>query len=164
MIFEVFQYRCALPCEQTQEILPFASTLALPGQPPLLSGFLNLRGSSVPVVSLRRLFRLPPNEPSLYTPLIIAKLRHPAKFPETLLGLCVDRVLGVEELDRDSLQPLPKDHSLNDCAEAQFEDCGERTAVLSLERLLLSEERKRLAELSAESRRRVSEIESSRQS
>ncbi len=144
--------------------MAFASTLALPGQPPLLSGFLNLRGSSVPVVFLRRLFRLPPSEPSLYTPLIIAKLPPAARHRETLLGLCADRVVGVKELDRDSLHPLPRDHSLNDCAEAQFEDGGERIAALSLERLLLSEERKRLEELSAESRRRLAEIESSRRS
>lgn len=129
----------------------------LPGQPPLLGGFLNLRGASVPVVFARRLFGLPHQEPGLYTPVVIAELSG------TLLGLCVDRVLGVEELDRGSLKPLLQDHSLNDCADAEFEAGGERVIVLRLERLLLAEERQRLEELSAISRRRMAEIERSRQ-
>jgi hypothetical protein len=87
-----------------------------------------------------------------------------AKLPSTLLGLSADRVLGVEDLDRASLKPLPEDHSLNDCAEAEFEEGRERVSLLSLRRLLLSEERKRLEELSAESRRRVAEIEASTRS
>ena len=141
-----------------------ASTLALPGQPSLLGGFLNLRGSHVPVVLLRRLFGLPPEAASLYTPLIVAKLPWTPTLPSTLLGLCVDRVLGVEDLDRATLKPLPEDRSLNNCAEAEFEEGGERVTLLSLNRLLLSEERKRLEELSAASRRRVAEIEASRRS
>jgi purine-binding chemotaxis protein CheW len=163
LIFEIGPYRCAIPCEQTQEVVPLASTLTLPGQPSLLGGFLNLRGSQVPVVLLRRLFGLPPEAPSLYTPLIVAKLPQ-TELPSTLLGLCVDRVLGVEDRDDTSLKPLPEDHSLNDCAEAEFEEGGEKVSLLNLKRLLLSEERKRLEELSAESRRRVAEIEASRQS
>lgn len=164
VIFEVGPYRCAIPCEQTQEVVPLASTLVLPGQPSLLGGLLNLRGSLVPVVLLRRLFELPAEAPSLYTPLILVHLPQTAKLPSTLLGLCVDRVLGVEELDPASLMPLPADHSLNDCAEAEFEEGGGRVSLLSLNRLLLSEERKRLEELAAEGRRRVAETEASRRS
>lgn len=117
-----------------------------------------MRGSLAPVVLLRRLFGLPPADPTLYTPLIVAKL------PGTLLALGVDRVLGVEELDSSSLKALPEDHSLNDCAEAEFEQAGERVTLLRLERLLLREERERLEELAALGRRRVAEIEASRRS
>ncbi len=64
-----------------------ASTLAVPGQPSLLGGFLNLRGSHVPVVLLRRLFGLPPEAASLYTPLIVAKLPSDADAPFNIAGL-----------------------------------------------------------------------------
>ncbi len=156
LIFQVAQFRCGIVCDNVREIVPMASTLQVPGQPLMLSGFLNLRGDVVPVVRLRQLFGLPAIAPGLYTPLIVVKAGEGSR------ALCVDRVIEVRQPDFSHTIPIPAEHLLNDCADVEFSE-GENTFVLiNPGRLLIAEEQKRVAELTGEMRRRQQEIEASR--
>jgi purine-binding chemotaxis protein CheW len=132
------------------------ATVQLPGQPPILEGFLNLRGTIVPQLIFRRLLGLPGIPPEQYTPVIVLKTRGQT------LALVVDRVLEVETSDRSQMTPLAEGHSLNHFADGYVPGSPNGFTLLNVDRLLLSEERKRLDELSAEARRRVEEIEASR--
>jgi purine-binding chemotaxis protein CheW len=156
LMFDAGPHRCAIPCRQTREIVPMAATLKLPGQPPMLEGFLNLRGALVPIVHVRRLFGLSGGSFELYTPVIITSVQ------DQLLGLCVDRAIGVEKVDQSHWKAVPANHSLNNCAEAEVAAGTQRCLLLNLDRLLMAEERARLEELAAEGRRRLAEIETSR--
>jgi purine-binding chemotaxis protein CheW len=157
LIFDVAHFHCAIPCAKVQEIVPVAATLSVPTQPPMLNGFLNLRGSLVPVVSLRHLFGLPRTAIEMYTPFVIVRTQ------DGLLGLCVDHVVEVAHIESSHLSALPANHSLNDSAEAQFLQGAATSVILNVDRLLLTEETKRLAELTARERRRLDEIEASRE-
>jgi purine-binding chemotaxis protein CheW len=156
LIFQVAQHRCGIACAQTSEILPMAATFQVPGQPPILHGFLNLRGTIVPLVFLRRLLALPAGPLEEYTSIIVVKAR------DQSLALVVDRVLEVEHFARSQVTALEVDHSLNDFADDYVQRGENSFTLLNVERLLLSEERERLQELSVEARRRLDEIEASR--
>ena len=50
-----------------------ATLFAPPGLPAGLAGFLDLRGTAVPIVRLDRLFDLPELRPGLHTPMIVLR-------------------------------------------------------------------------------------------
>src|SRR4051812_19487828 len=100
----------AVPTASVREIVPMAALTGAPGQPPLLHGFLNLRGTAVPVVSLRRLFGDAERDPHRYTPLVLIDA------DGQMIALEVDAVEQVIELDELTLEPFGADRSANDCA------------------------------------------------
>jgi chemotaxis signal transduction protein len=123
----------------------------------MLNGFLNLRGTIVPLILLRHLLRLPAAPLEEYTPVIIVKTSTQS------LALVVDRVLEVEHFDRfQTTTPIEEGHTLNDFAEGHLHRGENSFILLNVDRLLLAEERKRLQELSSEARSRLDEIEASR--
>lgn len=126
-----------------------------PGLPSLLEGFLNLRGTVVPILRLDRLFQLQLNNPGLYTPLVILRS---ADYP---IGLLVDRVTGVLSVPGEAFLPVREKHCFNDCTEAELvlEQDGGPIHVLSSERLLLEQERCRLAELQSTAQQYLRDLE-----
>jgi purine-binding chemotaxis protein CheW len=153
VVFRVAGYLCAIRACEVEEILHIAATTRLPGQPPVLHGFLNLRGDAVPVVTLSRLlFGEISTEPGLYSPLIVLR---PGQVRVAMLADAAEDIL---QLHDDALQPLGTNHSFNDCAEAVFSSEQGTVTVLSPQRLLLAKERECIAILQAEAQRRLSEI------
>ncbi len=152
IIFRVAEADCAFPIEVAREILPMLKLDQVPGQPPMIEGFLNLRGRAVPAVAARRLFDLPLSEPGFFSHIIVASEG------ESVLGLIVDRVAETARVDPDSFRPVPAGDSFNGCAEAQFTWEGRTVAVISFSRLLLVEERRRLADLESLAQRRLEDL------
>jgi purine-binding chemotaxis protein CheW len=72
----------------------------LPKAPPIIIGVINLAGLIIPVVNLRRRFRLPERELELTDQFIIARTSRPGVDADAgrLLALVVDAVVGVREL------------------------------------------------------------------
>jgi len=155
LIFRLSDRPCAVATERVLEIVPMASLARPPGLPALLEGFLNLRGTAVPVLRLHRLFDLPGAPMALYTPLLIVR-----DGPRPL-GLLVDEVKQVIEVSPDALLPIKEGHIFNDCAEAEvvLGDGHPPAHLLSCERLVLEQERQCIAELQAAAQRRLEELE-----
>ena len=93
LLFELAEQRFALPVSDVVELTRACAVQVLPEAPPLVLGVLNLRGQVVPVLDLRRRFRLPELEldPSHFFVL--------ARIAGRLVALRVDRLLGTETLD-----------------------------------------------------------------
>lgn len=72
----------------------------VPKTPAFLKGVVNLRGEIIPVISLRKKFKLPDDEYTEETRIIIVKLE------EFTVGLIVDSVAEVVELDDDSIENI----------------------------------------------------------
>ena len=67
----------------------------------------------------------------------------------------VDRAVGTMEIPKDSIVPVARDHTFNDCLEGDA-SVGTQTAhILSVEKLLLKEERSRIADLQAMEQERL---------
>ncbi|MDR3687435.1 MAG: chemotaxis protein CheW [Coriobacteriia bacterium] len=99
--------RYALPIERVREIQQIVAFSEVPSMGSGVVGMVNLRGSVVPAVDMRRLVGLEPLECTLETPMIIADVHG-----ETL-ALLVDEVQDVFELPPGCLQESPALHALS---------------------------------------------------
>jgi purine-binding chemotaxis protein CheW len=153
LVFEISGKFCALPAEDLLEIVPMASLSRPPSMPTILQGFLNLRGTAVPVVSLSRMFRLQERPLELYTPIIVVRGQG---FP---LAFLVDHVTQILSLSVEEAVPLQKDHSFNDCAEAQVTTAGRVVHIFSSKCLLIEKERQCLSELQTMEQHRLNELQ-----
>jgi purine-binding chemotaxis protein CheW len=154
VIFHLADRNYALPLDCVEEIAPMAELSTVPGSPSLLSGFLNIGGRLIPVVSLRRLWRMPDREPELYTPLLALQ------GTQRQIALEIDGVTRVVEIDPASLTPIDDGSSANNCA-THIINMDERPVVLlAPERILMEEERQRLAELGELAQQRIAQLES----
>lgn len=151
--FRLAGQACAFPLERVQEVLPMAALLRPPGLPSLLEGFLNRGGTAVPVIHLCRLFGLPWEAPGLYTPLLMVSGR-PGP-----LGLLVDEVTGLLSLDLKALLPVRESQVFNNCVEAEVELGDHTLHLFSPDRLLLEEERQRVAALREAAQERLKALE-----
>ncbi|MBI3814902.1 MAG: purine-binding chemotaxis protein CheW [Nitrospinae bacterium] len=88
---------------RVQEInLPLEFTITpLPKSPLFLKGILNLRGKLVPIIDLRNRFSLDGIEWDTKTRIIITK------FPDRLIGVVVDKVSDVKEVNEEKIEPPP---------------------------------------------------------
>lgn len=152
VIFRAAEYTCAIRSSQVAELLLMPEVVGVTGQPGLLDGFFNLRGSIVPVVALHRLFQKAAPDPGLYTPLIVLANR------ARPLALRVDAVEELAAVEQGDILPCSPQDSLNDCAEGQFEHGERQVVLLAPERLLLAKESMCLADLAARVRERLDVI------
>lgn len=89
-----------------QEIKGWERGTALPGAPDYVLGVINMRGSIVPVIDLRRRFGLAPRETTKLTVVIVVLLKRDDG--DTPMGLVVDAVSDVYSIESASIQPPPE--------------------------------------------------------
>jgi purine-binding chemotaxis protein CheW len=88
-----------------REILDFIPITRLPIAPPFLSGVIDVRGATVPVIDLRVKLGLPPAPATQDTRILIVNL--PCEGRDLVIGLLVERVFEVAEFDTEALQGVP---------------------------------------------------------
>jgi purine-binding chemotaxis protein CheW len=158
LIFRCSGLDCAFPLEAVREIVPMAMLSTPPGMPSGLAGFLDLRGTAVPIVRLDRLFDLREQPPGLHTPMIVlggivlGGILGP-------IGVLVGSVRGI--VSAPSAQPLdlPPDGTYRGCVRAVLQIDGEPVHLLSPAALLDSNEARLLADYGAMSRARLLQLE-----
>jgi purine-binding chemotaxis protein CheW len=154
IVFDVCGTACALHRSAAREFLPLPRLWRPPALPRPVAGFFNLSGSAVPVLRLDVLFGLPQEdadaESALYWHLILTG-------GSNTTALLVDRVLDVATIDTSRLSPVQQADSLNGCVEAEVTWEERLVHLLSLERILLAEERQALAELGRQAQNRLGE-------
>ncbi len=97
--------RYGIPAGSVVELHQMVATVPLPGAPPIVEGMINVRGTLVPVLDLRRRLELPghPAEPGDHLVLVRAD--------GAVVGLRVDRVedlIQVPEVDRSFKAVAPR--------------------------------------------------------
>jgi purine-binding chemotaxis protein CheW len=139
LIFNAGGLDCAFPLESVQEVVPMATLFSPPGLPSGLAGFLNLRGTAVPIIRLDRLFELPERPPGLHTPMIVLRGVSPT-------GILVDSVRAIVPMPSARLLDIPEGGTFRGCATAAFELDGEAIHLLSAAALLEASEGRLLAD------------------
>ena len=126
-----------------------------PGLLSFVEGFLNLRGTALPVLRLDALFWLSRKAPELYTLLVVLQ------GAECSLALLADRVHQIASAPEQAFRALSQHHCFNDCAETEvtLSEKGPAIPVLSVGRLLLEKERQSIAQLQAMVQQRLVELE-----
>ena len=152
LIFHLSGLDCAFPLEDVMEVVPMARLSAPPGIPAALAGFLDLRGTAVPILRLDRLFGLPEQHPGLHTPMVVLRgLLGP-------MGLIVDSVRGVVPMPATILD-IPDDRTFQGCAPAVVKLDGDLIHLLSPTALLSANEAHLVADFSAMAQARVLQLE-----
>ncbi|ADO68679.1 chemotaxis protein CheW [Stigmatella aurantiaca] len=103
LLFVLEGQRYALPSADVRELARAVSLTPLPHAPDVVEGLLNLRGKLLPVLDLRRRFRLPPRPLSPSDHFIIARAG-----PRDV-GLRVDRAEGLLSLEPGTLDETPRE-------------------------------------------------------
>jgi purine-binding chemotaxis protein CheW len=149
-VFQLAGEKAAVPLENVGRIAPMAELARPPGLPSALEGFLNLRGTAVPVLRLDRLLQLRERSPGLYSKLITLKGVFDGQ-----VAILVDQVSEILSVAETTFLPVGKEHSFNACMEAAVPARGEVIHLLSPGRILLELERRSLAEFQAAAQRRL---------
>jgi purine-binding chemotaxis protein CheW len=92
VVFLLAEQLYALPLPMVERVLPMVAVSPLPQAPPMTLGVINLHGTVIPVLDLRRRFGFPPHEYGLAAHVLLARTTR------RLLALPVDEVLGVKEV------------------------------------------------------------------
>jgi purine-binding chemotaxis protein CheW len=91
----------AIAITMIQEIILMKPITRIPQMPDFIEGLINLRGSVIPVVNLRKRFGLVPRELDDETRIIVVNVH------EKTVGCIVDAVTQVMRINRDQIQPPP---------------------------------------------------------
>ena len=152
-LFEVGGHSFGLRLDSVREVVPMAALSRPPSTPGTLEGFLNLRGTAVPVLRVASLLGLPQDPLDLHTPLVIVRR---GALP---LALLVNRVTDIVSLSSDSLVSISEEDSFNGCVEGRLPMAGTDVHLLSLDRLLLEKEQHALAHFQETENRRLQQLE-----
>lgn len=101
----------------------------IPGAPKIVLGAANLRGEIVTIIDIRRVLGFGQRPEGLSNPVIIVSSRN------ELVGILVDRIADVLEVDPAFLEPPPENmpDKLRDCIASVMKLEGGLIAVLNLE-------------------------------
>ncbi len=89
-----------------REVLTFSHVTRMPRVAPFMMGVINLRGSVVPVVDLKKKFGFPECAPTVDTCIVIIEVQH--EDDTLVLGALCDTVREVLELRAEHIEEAPK--------------------------------------------------------
>ena len=87
---------------RVQEIKGYTTVTKIPNTPPHIKGVLNLRGTIVPIIELRTKFGMPTIDYTMFTVIVVVVVQ------EKIMGLVVDAVSDVLNIDKKDIQPPPE--------------------------------------------------------
>ncbi|MFO0775889.1 MAG: chemotaxis protein CheW [Nitrospiraceae bacterium] len=87
---------------KVQEIKGYTAVTRIPNTPQYIKGVLNLRGTIVPIVDLRCRFKMDETKYTMFTVIVVVVVR------EKVVGLIVDSVSDVLNIDKDHIQDPPE--------------------------------------------------------
>ena len=102
VVFKLGQEEYAVDIHYVQEIVKILDITRVPKAPNFVEGVVNLRGSIIPVMNLRKRFGLPPAETNEHNKIMIFKVN------EIVVGIIVDGVSEVLHLPFAAMEPPPK--------------------------------------------------------
>ncbi len=127
---------------RVQEIKGWDSVTPIPNTPEYIRGVINLRGTIVPIIDLRRRFNLEVVEYGPVTVVIVLRVEDPVSGKSRVMGLVVDAVSDVYNVPEEAIKAAPDFGSVVDVDFVQGLATLENTMViiLNIDRLLNTEE------------------------
>jgi purine-binding chemotaxis protein CheW len=105
VVFKLNQENYTIPLEKIKEILVYSQVIIteLFAEEPWIKGLINLRGEVIPIVDLRVLFNINNTGIGENTVIIVIKTQE-----NKLIGIIVDNIESILELDRQMIVPAPE--------------------------------------------------------
>lgn len=140
---EAGRERVAFLLRDVDEVVPRAALAALPDAPAWVLGLLSLRGATIPVLDVQARLSGAPS-PRRLTDLILVVTRR-----GRTVGLLVQEVHGLAELEREEVHPPPRDVVAGPYLRGVLHVEDRPQLLLSVEKLLLASELLDLDDLDA---------------
>ncbi|MBI3123185.1 MAG: purine-binding chemotaxis protein CheW [Ignavibacteriales bacterium] len=141
VLFNLDDLKYAFQLSAVERVVSSVEITPLPKAPDIVLGIVNYQGLIIPVIDIRKRFRLPTKELSLETQFIIAKTS------KRLIVIVVDSVSGVYELGKsqivDSAEAFPYTVYLSGISKID----SNIVLITDLEKFLTNEEEKILGEI-----------------
>ncbi|QDR80514.1 chemotaxis protein CheW [Sporomusa termitida] len=99
VVFKLGREEYGVSILQVQEIKRMTDITRVPHSPEYIKGVINLRGSVLPVIDLKKRLNLPPMDYTDDTRIIIVKVE------DIIIGMIVDAVSEVTTIDQMSIEP-----------------------------------------------------------
>jgi len=107
LTFTLHSENYAVSVLSVREVLEIVPITRVPGMPDFMKGVLNLRGSVVPVIDLRKKFGIKEEDQTIDSSIIILEIE--SKDQEVMLiGAFVDSVQEVIDISSNQIEPAPK--------------------------------------------------------
>ena len=149
LVFAEGETLCALPSIDVQEVVFLPALSQPPGMPSVLEGIMTLDGVAVPVLRAAKLLGLSAAPDGVYTPAMILK--------DARAALTVERMVDIFRPNPAEIVPAQENHSFNGCLAGVARMKDQEVHILSVEKLLLQEERRRIDEFQALVQKRLNE-------
>lgn len=141
VLFNLDDLKYAFQLSAVERVVSSVEITPLPKAPDIVLGIVNYQGLIIPVIDIRKRFRLPTKELSLEAQFVIAKTS------KRLIVIVVDSVSGVYELGKsqivDSAEAFPYTVYLSGISKID----SNIVLITDLEKFLTNEEEKILAEI-----------------
>ncbi len=126
---------------RVQEIKGYTTVTKIPNTPSHIKGVLNLRGTIVPIVELRTKFGMPTIDYTMFTVIVVVVVR------DRIMGLVVDSVSDVLNIDKKDIQPPPQFGAKVDVSVLTgIGKSGDKlVALLNIDRLLTESEMQKVS-------------------
>ncbi|MBT4092285.1 MAG: chemotaxis protein CheW, partial [Deltaproteobacteria bacterium] len=130
----------AFDISRVKEVLEFDTVTRVPQTPEMMKGVINLRGSVVPVIDMRIKFGMGGIEKTVNTVIIIIEIDMDSD--STMIGVLVDSVKEVMDLDSEHIEPPPTiGTQLNtDFIRGMGKQGSQFVIILDIEKIFCSEE------------------------
>ena len=96
--FQLGEETYGVDISQVEEIIRMQPITRVPGAPDFVEGVINLRGRVIPVIDLRKRFRLPPREETKNTRIVVVEV------PPNTVGMIVDAVDEVLRISEEKVE------------------------------------------------------------
>ncbi len=128
VMFHIQDEKFAVRLAEVQEIIRMPEVVRVPMSPPALEGLANLRGTVLPVISLREVFRFPAALHDDATRVVVLDQGRP-------VGLIVDRMANVTSVEADRIESAATIHATvaNDLLNGMIKDADGRSMVMILD-------------------------------
>jgi len=108
VVFQLSTEEYGVPIIQVEEIIRISEITRIPNMPNFIEGVINLRGRIIPIVDLRKRFRLEEKERDERSRIIIGRIAGAGeKQEEQSVGLIVDSVAEVLWVSKEMIEPIP---------------------------------------------------------
>ena len=128
VMFHLATEKFAVRLEEVKEIIRMPEVVRVPMSPPALEGLANLRGTVLPVVSLREVFRFPTALHDDATRVVVLDQGRP-------IGLIVDRMANVVSVEADRIESAATIHATvaTDLLSGMIKDADGKSMVMILD-------------------------------
>ena len=132
VVFLIEKQYCALPIQEVVEIIRIQPITGVAGERKYIAGVINLRGSIIPVLYLRKRYNMPDIEFNKKSRIIIVRNESEE------IGLIVDEVLMVTDIEDEQLEPPLEIFNTieKDCFKGFAKVREQLVGILNLEKVL----------------------------